>query len=137
MKLKLKAAQAVSLTKYPGEEATTQVLLVSALLTPPVAERLKCREACYTKEGVPRHFDAYPSPSVHIKGADVLLGKSSFRANLIHKFKISQPKTGGDTDTSLELKLRLHFDGSLTLCDWLEKTNKGEFLLAINARQED
>ncbi len=135
MKLKLKAARCISLTKYPGEEYTTQVLIAACPLTPPIAEKLRCREACYTEEGVPRTFDVYPSPHVRIEGADVLLGETSARANLIHKFKIVQPKTGGENDTSLELRLRLHFDGNLHLADWVEKTNKAEFVLAINALQ--
>ncbi len=137
MKLKLKAARCISLTKYPGEEYTTQVLVLATLLTPPIAEKLRCREACYTEEGVPRTFDAYPSPHVRIEGADILLGDTSARANLVHKFKIAQPKTGGDNDTSLELRMRMHFDGSLHLADWVEKTNKAEFTLSINARQEN
>ncbi len=137
MKLKLKDAHIVSLTKYPGEEKTTQVLILSALLTPPIAEKLRCREACYNAEGVPRKFDSYPSPAIRIEGADVLLGDAGYRTNLIHKFKIAQPKTGGETDTTLELRMRLHFDGHLTLGDWFEQANKGTFLLAINARQED
>ena len=101
MKLELKNAQAISLTKYPGEEQTTQVLVVTALLTPPIADMLQCREACYTADGVPRHFDGYPSPAVRISGADVSLGDDSFRANLICKFKIRQPHAAGDRDTSL------------------------------------
>jgi hypothetical protein len=137
MKLKLKDATIVNLTKYPGEEACTQVLVLAALLTPPIAEKLKCREACYTDEGVPRKFDAYPSPAVRISGADVLMGDTSARANLIHKFKIAQPKAGGETDTSLELRMRLHFDGHLPLGDFLDSQNKQPFLLSINARQED
>lgn len=137
MKLKLKASRAISLTKYPGEETTTQVLVVSALLTPPVAEALRIREGCYNEEGVPRRLDVFPSPHVRIEGADVGLGGTSFEATLIHKFKVAQPKTGGDQDTSLEVRLRLHFDGKAPLSKWLDTVNKGEFVLAINARQED
>ncbi len=136
MKLKLKDARIIQLTKYPGEENTTQVLVLAGLLTPPIAEKLKVRE-CYDEKGVPRHWDSYPSPGVRIQGADVLLGDTSARSNLIHKFKIAQPKSGGDNDVSLELRMRLHFDGSLPLCDFLETQNKQPFVLAINARQED
>ena len=137
MKLRLKNAQAVSLTKYATEEQTTQVLVVTALLTPPIAETLQCREACYTPEGVPRRFDAYPSPSARIEGADVMLGDDSFRANLITKFKIRQPHAGGDRDVSLEVQARFHFDGHLHLGDWLDNMKKNAFTVSINARQED
>ena len=137
MKLKLKAARAVSLTKSPGEEACTQVLLASALLTPPIAEKLRIKEGCYTEEGVPRHLDGFPCPSITIDGADVQLDDYLCRETKIHKFRVKQPKTGGDNDVSLELTLRIHFEGKVPLFKWLEDVGKGEFVLGINARQED
>lgn len=137
MKLKVKGTYILSLTKYPGEEQPTQVLLVAGILTPPIAEKLKVREGCYTDEGVPRHYDSYPSPAVRINGADVFIGEKDYRANLIHKFKVAQPKNGGETDTSLEVRFRMHFDGKVPLHAVVDNLNKTEFVLGINARQED
>lgn len=137
MKLKVKGTYILSLTKYPGEEQPTQVLLVAGILTPPIAEKLKVREGCYTDEGVPRHYDSYPSPAVRINGADVFIGERDYRANLIHKFKVAQPKNGGETDTSLEVRFRMHFDGKVPLHAVVDNLNKTEFVLGINARQED
>ena len=137
MKLKLKEAKILKLTKYPGENGTTQVLEVAANLTPPLAEQFRCREACYTDEGVPRHFEAYPSPALRINGGDVVLGDLTARAKLIHKFKIVQPKTGGNNDVTLDVHVRLHFEGALPIGIWVDEQNKTPFLLDIKARQED
>jgi hypothetical protein len=137
MKLKIKACSVVSVTKYPKQDDCNQVLLVTGLLTPPIAEKLGIKEGAYNDEGVPRHLDTFPCPALRIDGADVSLGDKEYRATLIHKLKVKQPKTGGDTDTTLELTLRMHFEGKVPLFAWVENQKKAEFVLGINARQED
>lgn len=137
MKLTIKETKVSSLTKYPGEEACTQVLHVAGLLTPRIAERLKIMEGCFTDEGVPRHLDCFPAPSITIDGADVACGETDFRATKVWKFRVKQPKSGGDNDVSLELSMRLHFAGDVPLFAWLDHQNGNPFTLGINARQMD
>lgn len=136
MKLRMKDTRAISLTKYPGEDACTQVLLVAGLLTPQLAEKLGVKEGTFNEDGVPRHYETFPSPDLRIEGADVSLGDTSFRCKMIHKFKVKQPKTGGDTDISLELHMRIHFAGEEPLFAWLDNQCKKPFVFGINALQE-
>jgi len=137
MKLKIKGTYMVSLTKYPGEQESTQVMVLAGILTPPVAEKLRIREGCSNEEGVPRHYESCPSPSVRIAGADVMIGDTQYRATLLHKFKISQPKTGGEADTSLEIRFRVHFSGKVPLHAVVDNLLNSEFVFGINAAQED
>jgi len=95
------------------------------------------REGCYNEEGVPRRYDSFPAPAVRVDGADVQIGNHDARAKLIHKFKVIQPKTGGDNDITLEVRFRMHFAGDEPLTSILEDINKTTFVLGLNARQED
>jgi hypothetical protein len=135
MRIKIKNARIVNLKRFPGDEQVTQTVELAAVLTPPIAEKLRCRDGCYDENGVPRNFRKWPSPNIQIKSADVSLGELSAHANLVHCFNITQPGTGNDT--TLELKFTAHFDQNVRLADWQDSINKDEFLVAINARQED
>lgn len=106
MKLKIKECRALNVQSTPTEEGVTHVLLPAGLLTPLIAEKLRVKEGRYSDEGVPRHYASYPSPSISIDGADVQLGGTDLRAKLIHKFSVSQPKSGGENDISLEVRCR-------------------------------
>ena len=136
MKLRIKGTHAIELAMYPGDDTgPTQVLVVSGIFSPPLAEKLGIREGCYNEEGIPHHYASFPTPMLRIDGADVQLGDRDFRSTLIHKFKISQEGSGNDV--SLTVKFRMHFDGKTPLFAWLQKQNKEEFILGVNARQED
>lgn len=135
MNLEVKGTTVVSLTKYPGDPETTQVLVLSYLLTPPLAEKFRCREACYTDNGVPRRFEGNYGLMIRVEDVDIRLGAWSGHANLLHKFKISRPKGQADNDISLHGQVRIHFDGTALLSDWVDQVNKGEFVMSINARQ--
>lgn len=137
MKLKIKETKAVSLAQYPGEEECTQVLLVSGLLTPAIADKLRIKDGCFNEEGIPRRYASYPSPLITVDGADVQLGDTNFHAKMLHKFKITQPKTGGDNDVSLEVSFRIHFAWSEPISAWLGNQKESPFVLGVNARQED
>lgn len=137
MKIRIKEARIVSNTRYPGEEGSTQVLVLAATLTPPIAERLGIRDGCYNSEGVPRNYDRFPSSRLRIDGADLSLGDKEFRATLIHKFTVKQPKSGNDNDTHLELGFRVHFGEKEVVDAWARNTNKDTFSVLVNARQED
>lgn len=137
MKLKIKETEIVQLTKYPGEEQTSQVLVVSGLLTPPIAEKLKARDLCYNEEGIPRRFEGNIGLAVKMDGADIIMDTFQARANLVHKLKVSQPRKGGSNDVSLMLTMRMRFPGDVLLSDWVDEINKSTFELRINARQEE
>jgi len=137
MKIKLKDTSVVSLSKYPGADGTTQVLLVSGLLTASIAAKLKISE-CFDANGVPKTcWDSFPTPTLKIAGGDVSLDGKMFPATLLHKFKVKQPQTGNDRDTHLELSIRIHFAGKEPLSQWLDKQNNDTFVLDISAAQED
>lgn len=137
MKLKIKDTYILSLIKYPGAQQPTQVLLVAGILTPGIAERLKIREGCFNEEGVPRHYATFPSSTIRIDGADVVIGVKTFRSTLVHRFHVKQPKSGNEHDVSLEVTCRLHFDGKAPLSAVVDAINKDKFLLAVTAAQAD
>lgn len=137
VKLKIKDCKAVALHVYPGEQGTTQVLEVSGLLTPSLADKLQVRSASYTEEGIPHNFDSYASPSLRVDGADIALGEKEFRASLLHKFKVVKPKSKKEQGVALELSVRIHFGGKEPVKSWLDKQNGDTFLLNVSARQED
>ena len=137
MKIKLKDTVVVSLSKYPGSDGCTQVLLVSGLLTPSIAAKLKISE-CFDEKGIPKTcWDSFPTPTLKIAGGDVAFDGRTFPTTLLHKFKVRQPQTGNDRDTHLELSVRIHFAGKEPLSQWIDKQNNDTFVLDISAAQED
>lgn len=137
MRFKMKEVQVVALHVYPGEDASTQVLEVCGLLTPANANKLQIREACYTEEGIPRNFDGFPSPSLRIDGADIIMEDKEFRSTLIHKLKVVKPKSKKQQGVTLELTMRIHFGGKEPVKPWLDRQGKEPFVLDLSARQED
>jgi hypothetical protein len=145
MRLRMKQVRVVKHCSYPGEEALTQTIEVKGICTHVLAEKLGIREACYREEQskpdapphyIPRQYEKYAQPMFKIEGADVELGSNAFRATLIHKFKVTQPRTS-ETDVTLELGCILHFDAEAPVWFWIKENNKNTFPLVISARQED
>jgi hypothetical protein len=146
-KVTFKHATNVSLTEYPREEGTSLVLVVEAALTPPLAEKMRCLEPLYRnvqtdgtkpEQWVPRQFEGSYGLPARIEGADVMLGDLSMRANLIHKLRVARPADAAENDTSLAIRMRLHFDGKQRdICDWFHNTNKAEYTLKINSLQAE
>jgi hypothetical protein len=137
MKLRIKGTYIRDLTQRPKEVEVNQVLHLAGILSPQVAEKLKIREGCFNDEGVPRQYESFPSPKLVIDGADVTIGGNQYRSTLVHKFKIAQPKNGGESDVSLEVSFRCHFGGKVPLTAVLANLLKTEFDFGINAAQED
>jgi hypothetical protein len=125
------------LTKYPGEEATTFVLVVKCRLTKKLAESLQCAEMCFDSNGVPRPFEGKVGLKAIIRDASVELGDRSFDASLIHKFKVGRPSGAADNDVSLDVSCRIHFAGANPHLEaFCEDQNKATFGLVISAKQE-
>lgn len=137
MKLVIKNASNISLTHYPGDPSDTQVLIVSFMLTPPLAEKLRCREQCYNDSGVPRAFEGDIGLVIRVEDADVQLGELTLPAALIHKFKVGRPRTQAESDVTLHVKVRLHFDGDCRISDWFKEVNKSEYTFSINSAQSE
>lgn len=140
MKLLYKDSRIVTLTKYPGEDATTQVLKVRSLLTRTLAEQLKCRDLCFAENQVPRRFGNLTLKG-QIENCEVTLPCGSYLGEVGH-FNISRAKEAEKTDISLEVTYTIHFSGQIPLAEWMEGQNKDEFDLTMkppkewNAQQE-
>ena len=133
MRLKIDHTRVLHLVKYPCDPLPTQTLLVSFLLTPPLAEKLRCREVCYTEDGVPRKFEGSYGLVLQAANVNIQLDEWTGRCGLIDKFQISMPKK----QTSLYCKAKLHFDGEAMLSDWLDIINDNEFTMVIAQAQSE
>lgn len=138
MKFTVKGCVAKSYTAYHKKDGVmTRVLLVSGILTQPLAELMKI-EACFDERGIPVHGWAnYPGPDLVIASALVKLGPGfEETSNLIHKIKISQDKRGGETDPSLTVTFRMHFGSKSTASEWFDQQGQAEFAMTAKGPQE-
>lgn len=129
-RLILKDTKLVRLTKYPGEDGTTFVLSVRALLTRTLASQLKCRNLCFAENDMPRRFGTIKLDE-KIENCAVVIGGGELMATSVSHFAIGRPKEASETDASLEIACNLHFAGNAPLDAWFDNMNKGQFEMAM------
>jgi hypothetical protein len=141
MKLRFPKTTIKELNWYPIEDDKwgKAVLLLICPLTIQLSEKLKCRGLCFDENRMPRQFEGKIGLPVKIsgEGTDIEFGDRMFNSGLVHKFKVGRKDGAEDSDVTLHVTLRAHFDGKQVhhLLSFCQEKSKDEFSFSIEPAQ--
>ena len=104
-------AELTGVNLQPTEDGPKAVLLVTARLTPQLAEKIGRKEMFYDEKGVARDFDSCKLPLI-VRQFDLIAEYSGeafdFRPEKARGFIVTRSTGKGDDTTQIELSFRVH-----------------------------
>lgn len=131
--LKFEGATIDEITLQPTEKEPKAILVVSAALTPAIAEILECREMFFDGLGTPRQFEGSVGLPHLLKATVLTLEADTLIPDLVHKFRVSH-----ESDIDLGVSCRIHLTGAAylqILLDFFTRVNKEAFDLELQGSQ--
>jgi hypothetical protein len=134
--LKLSNAYFDSLTKFPKDPEPSRVLVITAPLTPTIAEVLQRRDMIYDINDNPRKFEGGFVVESELVDVEIKLGRLNGALLPLSPKAIRKFRVGHDAKENLTLTFRVHFVGYGDVLDeWTDEINNKAFDVVIMSRQ--